>query len=89
MQFTVLPFRFSMALKVFAKLTKEGGMVLVLWEVDTTMYLHNWLVIGDTARSTSCMVSTNLNIVASMRFMFNLEKSALTPTQTTVWLELE
>lgn len=87
-QFTVLPFGFTLASRVFTKLEKVIDSQPVLNGVHL-LYLNSWLVMAPSEETAEKAVTEMTDIAHGMSFKFYFLKSSLTPSQTVVWVGME
>lgn len=83
-----LPFGFSLTPRVFTKLMKPHASQLSEQGVDLFMYFNDWLLMAESQASMSCMVDTAVSTSMERRFLDNLEKSHMTPSQAIKWVDV-
>lgn len=85
-QFTCLPFGYSLAPRVFTKVLKPVTATLHAQGIRTIIFIDDILVIGATAKECSTNVSMIIELLESLGFLINYEKSSLKPSQSVLYL---
>lgn len=85
-QFNVLPFGLSTAPYIFTKLMKPVTKILRSIGLLSTLYLDDWLLIGDSYQSCLKNIDMTRNLLTSLGFIINEEKSYLIPSQSCKFL---
>ena len=80
-QFICLPFGNSLAPRVFTKVLKPAMATLHSQGIRTITFIDDTLLIAATAKECSLDISTTINLLESLGFHVNYEKSVLTPSQ--------
>ncbi|XP_064476275.1 uncharacterized protein LOC135390510 [Ornithodoros turicata] len=88
-QWNVLPFGLCTAPRVFTKLMKPVVAYLRAQGIRLVIYLDDILLMDQSARCLLCSVQLVLNLLRSLGFVVNQEKSHLSPTQKLRFLGFE
>lgn len=85
-QFRALCFGLSTAPQVFTRVFTQVGRWLRLSNVRVLMYLDDWLVLDQSREKLLRDVRLILQFAQELGFLVNLQKSALVPSQSAVYL---
>ena len=85
-QFKALPFRLNIAPMIFTRLMKPVAGFLRKRGVRLIVYLDDMLIIGASAEEATLFTTMAIELLESLGFTLNQEKSILTPTQTIEFL---
>ena len=85
-QFTCLCFGPSIAPRVFTKVISVVAAHLRMRNIRLAVYLDDWLFVNLIRRLLLIDREKALNLLSKLGFMINLEKSALEPSQSVVFI---
>jgi hypothetical protein len=85
-QFKVLCFGSTSAPRVFTKIVSVVAAYLRTLGIRLAVYLDDWLIVNQNKRQLLSDRGNCLNLLKSLGFLVNKEKSTLIPTQTLVYL---
>jgi hypothetical protein len=85
-QFKALPFGLNIAPMIFTRLMKPVAGFLRKRGVRLIVYLDDMLIIGASAEEATLFTTMAIELLESLGFTLNQEKSILTPTQTIEFL---
>ena len=85
-QFRSLPFGLNIAPSVFTRLMKPVAGFLRKRGIRLVLYLDDMLIIGSTPQETHLFTQMAMNLLESLGFIINKEKSVLTPTRIITFL---
>jgi hypothetical protein len=85
-QFKVLCFGSTSAPRVFTKIISVVAAYLRTLGIRLAVYLDDWLIVNQNKRQLLSDRGNCLNLMKSLGFLVNKEKSTLIPTQTLVYL---
>ena len=85
-QFCSLPFGLNIAPSLFTRLMKPVAGFLRKRGVRLLLYLDDMLIIGSTPREVNDFTQMAVNLLKTLGFIINLDKSVLTPTQVITFL---
>jgi hypothetical protein len=81
-QFRSLPFGLNIAPSMFTRLMKPVVGFLRKRGIRLVLYLDDMLIIGSTPQETRLLTQMAMNLLESLGFIINTEKSVLTP----IWI---
>lgn len=85
-QFNVLPFGLNTAPYLFTKIMKPVIKLLRSAGFLSTVYLDDWLLLGNTHSECLSNIETTKNLLTSLGFIINEEKSNTNPSNTCKFL---
>lgn len=85
-QFNVLPFGLSTAPFIFTKIMKPVAKYLRSTGLLSTLYLDDWLLLGQSYQDCLTNIETTKELLISLGFIVNEEKSVLVPSQSCKFL---
>ena len=85
-QFKVLCFGPTSAPRVFTKIVSVVAAYLRTLGIRLAVYLDDWLIVNQNKRQLLSDRENCLNLLKSLGFLVNKEKSTLIPTQTLIYL---
>ena len=87
-QYTALPFGLASSPRVFTRITKPVSQYLRSRGVRVLFYLDDILVLSPSRQAAEADSRTVINLLQSLGFSLNAEKSVLSPAQRFVYLGL-
>lgn len=85
-EFNVLPFGLNTAPYIFTKITKPVVKLLRCAGLVSTLYLDDWLLIGDNYQSCLTNIDLTERLLISLGFIINYDKSVLVPSTSCKFL---
>ena len=85
-QFRALPFGLNIAPSVFTRLMKPVASFLRKRGIRLVLYLDDMLIIGSTPQETRQFTQMAMDLLESLGFVINKEKSILTPSRLITFL---
>jgi hypothetical protein len=88
-EFRAMPFGFSTAPAAFTSLMNFPLTLLREKGVSCLVYLDDWIVWAESSEECLWALQQSLQVLSSLGFIINVEKSVLVPSRVLCWLGVE